>query len=246
MSQKNKVSQAGVLTTNGLMALASQVVDFGASVIGKDTATDRTKSLKFTNPFKDFKFKQIDIKKFSKILRYKYIIAAVVLALLFFAFIIVKLSKLNPSSIVSSSQTNFTPQAQATLNRKFEIPIRSADGAEIGTKLGITLTTAEKSTKILIQGKPATARDTKTFLIMNLEINNATNNQLTVRPVDFIRLVDSEGRSYAPDVHNNEVITEPVSIKKTRVGFVVDANQKNFKFNVGELKGTKETVEVNL
>lgn len=246
MSQKNKISQTGVLSFNGLILLASQVVDFGASVIGKDTSGDRIKPLKLGNPFKNFKFKQIDIKKFSGILRYKYIIAIAIFALLIFGFIILKLSKIGSSSIISSSGTNFSPQAQATVNRKFEVPIRSADGAETGTKLGITLTTAEKSTKILIQGKPATARDTKTFLIMNLEINNSTNNQLTVRPVDFIRLIDNEGRSYAPDVHNNEVITEPLSIKKTRIGFVVDQIQKNFKFNVGELKGTKETVEVNL
>ena len=75
-------------------------------------------------------------------------------------------------------------------------------------------------------------------------MENSTSNQLTVRPVDFIRLTDSEGRTFAPDVHNNDVVVEPISIKKTRVGFVVDENQKEFKFLVGEINGPKKEVIV--
>lgn len=221
----------------------SQVVDYTTRTFNKSKAFDLSS---FKNPLKNIP--QEKIKNLLAIFKNRLVIIALIaLAVLSGAFFILK-GKLSSQSIpaLNSSQTNFSPQNQITINRKIEIPIRSSTGTVTGEKLAINLSTIDKSNRILIQGKPATARAGKTFIILNLEIDNSTKNQLTVRPVDFIRLQDSEGRSFASDVHNESVKAEPVSIKRTRVGFVVDENQKNFKFLIGEITGEKQTVEVSI
>lgn len=221
----------------------SQVVDYTTRTFNKSKAFEL---FSFKNPLKNIP--QEKIKNLLAIFKNRLVIIALIaIALLSGAFFILK-GKLSSQSIpaLNSSQTNFSPQNQITINRKIEIPIRSSTGTVTGEKLAINLSTIDKSNRILIQGKPATARAGKTFIILNLEIDNSTKNQLTVRPVDFIRLQDSEGRSFASDVHNESVKAEPVSIKRTRVGFVVDENQKNFKFLIGEITGEKQTVEVSI
>ncbi|OGD93958.1 hypothetical protein A3C33_04735 [Candidatus Curtissbacteria bacterium RIFCSPHIGHO2_02_FULL_42_58] len=223
----------------------SQIVDYGAKVRQNSFKMVDFKSL---NPFKNASVDKLTsiLKKATTLAKKRALLLVLVIAALsLFAIVRVKGTPQNPLTI-AGSQTDFSPQTQISVNRKFEIPIRNAKGADTGDKLAVTLTTIDSSKKILIQGKPATARDTKAFLILNLEIENSITNQLTVRPVDFIRLVDEQNRSFAPDVHNNEVTVEPVSIKKTRVGFVVDEEKKNFKFFFGEISGEKQTIEISI
>jgi hypothetical protein len=222
---------------------ASQVVDYTTRAFNKTKAFDLSS---FKNPLKNFP--QEKIKNLLAIFKNRLVITVLILAaVLSLAFFTLK-GKLSTQSVpvLNSGQTNFSPQNQIAVNRKFEIPIRSSSGTVTGEKLSINLSTIDKSNKILIQGKPATARAGKTFVILNLEIDNSTKNQLTVRPVDFIRLQDSEGRSFASDVHNEAVKAEAVSTKRTRVGFVVDENQKSFKFLIGEITGEKQTIEVSI
>lgn len=222
---------------------ASQVIDYSTKAFNKTKAFEL---FSFKNPLKNFP--QEKIKNLLAIFKNRLVIAAlIVAALLSGAFFILK-EKISTQSVppLISGQTNFSPQNQITVNRKIEIPIRSSSGTVTGEKLAINLSTIDKSNKILIQGKPATARAGKTFIIINLEIDNSTKNQLTVRPVDFIRLQDSQGRSFASDVHNESVKAEAVSTKRTRVGFVVDENQKDFKFLIGEITGEKQTVEISI
>lgn len=174
-------------------------------------------------------------------------IALVVLALLLVGgFLVFRFQGKTQNVSLSASSSNFAPTKEIVINRQFNIPIRTAKGEASGDTLKITLTSAENTNKILIQGQPATARDGKSFLILNLEVENSTKNQLTVRPVDLIRMVDANNKSYAPDIHNNDVAVEPISIKKTRAGYVIDDSQKHFKFLIGEVSGNKETIEVNL
>ena len=87
----------------------------------------------------------------------------------------------------------------------------------------------------------------KDFIVINLEVENATENRLTVRPVDFFRLIDESGKSYAPDIQTDPVKVEPKSSKRTRTIYIVGDDQKILKFMIGEIKGGKfETVEVSI
>lgn len=221
---------------------ASQIVDYG-------TKLTRTKFMDLSflkTPLKNFP--QDKLKNILSVFKRPAVIIALATIVILSAGVLFLKDKVNNSApqVFGNSQTNFSPQKSTILNRKFEIPIRNSSGKITGSALPITITTVDSSKKILIQGKPATSRDGKVFLILNLDIDNATTNQLSIRPVDFIRLQDDQGKSYAPDVHNEVVKAEPISIKKTRVGFVVDENQTKFKFLVGEIGGNPETVEITL
>jgi len=244
----NMSTKTTAVSQNVFTLLFAQIKDFGAN-FEKNGAAERaqSKAPKIKLNFQKEKYLE-KVKSVIAFLRRRPKMAAVVgLGLLIIIAVLVFFPGISPDSAVkkvAGSQTDFSPENKVSIGSRFEVPIRKEDGTETADKLIINLTTAESSKRILIQGKPATSRDTKTFILINFEVENSTSNQLTVRPVDFIRLTDNEGRTFAPDVHNNDVAVEPISIKKTRVGFVVDEHQKEFKFLVGEINGPKKEVVV--
>jgi hypothetical protein len=117
-----------------------------------------------------------------------------------------------------------------------------ADGNEYKVVMGIP--TAEKTDQVLIKGQPASAKGEKTFLVLNLEIDNASTEKRYIAPVNLIRLVNDQGRMFAPDVHSDMVEIQPISTKISRVGFVVLKSQKKFLIKVGELDGEKQDLEI--
>src|SRR3989344_7194745 len=251
----NMSTKTTAVNQNVFTLLFSQIRDFGANFEKSASVEDSDKPrAKFFVPKLKFNFqkeKYLDKAKSAVafLKRRPKMANGIGLGLLVIIAVLVLFPGVNPNSAVkkvAGSQTDFSPENQVSIGSRFEVPIRKEDGTETPDKLIINLTTADLSKKILIQGKPATSRDTKTFILINFEVENSTSNQLTVRPVDFIRLTDNENRTFAPDVHNNDVVVEPISIKKTRVGFVVDENQKEFKFLVGEINGEKKEVIVKL
>ena len=241
-------TKTAAVNQNVFTLLFAQIKDFGAN-FEKNGSAERVQSKlpKIKLNFQKEKYLE-KVKSVIAFLRRRPKMAiGVGLGLLVIIAVLTFFPGINPDSAVrkvAGSQTDFAAEKQVAIGSRFEVPIRKEDGTETPDKLIINLTTAEASKRILIQGKPATSRDTKTFILINFEVENSTSNQLTVRPVDFIRLTDTEGRTFAPDVHNNDVVVEPISIKKTRVGFVVDENQKEFKFLVGEINGEKKEVIV--
>jgi len=146
-----------------------------------------------------------------------------------------------------SQSTEIIPLSQtkaAYIGKSFEFPVLDGKGELTDLKLAMSLINAELVKKILIQGQPATAKEGKIFLILNLEISNSSQKSMTISPVNLIRLVDSSGKLYAPDIHNKDVTIEPISTKKTRVGFVMDEGETNFKIQIGKVDGPKELIEV--
>ena len=174
--------------------------------------------------------------------RYKIYIAIAILILIA-AFGLVKSKQ--STSVSSQGIISSQEGSSVAIDKEFDFPIYNK-GAKTENSLKLKLTTVEKTDKILVNGKPATAKDGKDFLVMYLEITNPTKDKLNVRPVDFFRLVDSQGNQFAADVHNDPVKAEPIAIKKTRIGFVVDESLNTFKFQVGEINGEKQELEINI
>ena len=147
---------------------------------------------------------------------------------------------------VAGSQTDFSPEKQTAINGgKFDVPIRDSEGSEIGAPLRVNTTHIERAEEVLYQGKPLISKAGKDFLVINLEVENSTDNRLTVRPVDFYRLIDPSGKSYAADIQTEAIKVEPQSSKKTRVIYIIADDQRNIKLEIGEVRGeNKETIEI--
>ena len=150
----------------------------------------------------------------------------------------------SPSSIAGEA-TYIAEGPQVTIGKKFNIAIRDSEGTDTGSALSVNTTHLERTEKVLYQGKPLVAKSGKDFLVINLEVENSTNDRLTVRPVDFYRLIDDSGKSYAADIQTEDVKVQAQSSKKTRVIYIIGDNQKNIKLVIGEIRGeNKETIEV--
>ncbi|OGD86754.1 hypothetical protein A2Z23_02765 [Candidatus Curtissbacteria bacterium RBG_16_39_7] len=171
-----------------------------------------------------------------------------VLKLSFAAFVILAVAFLLLRAGGRSSETftgsNVSPQKSIILSKTFQLAGNTENDSPTENFMNLTLTNAETTKQILIQGKPATAKGGKIFLIINLEIDNPHNQKLYISPVDLMRLVGPDDKKFAPDVHNNQVAIEPISIKKTRVGFVINEGTDDWKLQVGEVAGAKEIIDL--
>ncbi len=133
-------------------------------------------------------------------------------------------------------------QKSEDLNKEFTFPVSDT------IKLKFSLQKAELSNQIVVQGQNATAVPGRTFLIVTIKIVNDSNQTIKMNTRDYVRLSvnGDEGTWLAPDIHNDPVEVQAISTKYTRVGFPVNTSDKNFKLQIGEIKGDKEKIDLNL
>ncbi len=234
---------------------AVKLVDYGAKgvVEGVKTVEENVKKPFVDNPFKDKKMPNLNFSKnaqpFKNFFASHKKAALVVLAVLILTGgVFVGAKKLAHKSFAQGGAAQTTPAQngpKVEINRNFDVPIKTQDGKDSGEVLKVTITTVEKSDKILIQGKPASATNGKTFLIIIIDVQNDTKKQLTVKPVDLVRLLGADGKSYAADVYNNNVSSEPISVLKTKIGYIIDTGQKDFKLLIGEVRDKQEPIQVS-
>src|SRR3990167_5580311 len=132
-----------------------------------------------------------------------------------------------------------------SVDKTFQSTGRTKDGRLTDGTLPIKITTAEITDNILVKGQKATTRNGKLFLLVYLEIENKYQVALYSKPVDLLRLVRTDGKRIAPSVSQGDVEIRPLSVKRTNVAFVIDAKEKNFTIEVGEVKGNKEAIQIN-
>lgn len=115
-------------------------------------------------------------------------------------------------------------------------------GKTLEKQIEFTVTSADKTKQIILKGKKATAVDGRTFLIVNLKLNNRNDISALMLTRELIRLLPD---SLAPDIHNDPVEIQPISTKITRVGFAINENAQNLKLQVGTVKGDKTIIDLN-
>lgn len=179
----------------------------------------------------------------KKILRY-------ILAFLVIAFIaIIANSQLRVRGIIPSSRQNQQVEGVESqvmsIGRDFTFDGLDQNGKPRG-KINLKIDTAEKTDQVIVQEKNYTAKNGKTFLIVNLALTNSTTERLNIFTGDLIRLVinDNQETKFAPDLHNNYVLVAPISTKIDRIGFVIDKSDQKLSLQVGELDKDKETLEL--
>ena len=144
------------------------------------------------------------------------------------------------------AQQGIGGKPQAKINKELSVQARTRDKIRVSdANLKVNLVNAEMANSLLVQGKRAKTREGKTFLIINMEVENTYAVPLYSFPVDLLRLVREDDKRIAPSVHQGTVEVRPISTKKSNVGFVVDPNDKDFKLEVGEVSGEKEILEIS-
>jgi type III secretory pathway component EscV len=192
------------------------------------------------------------IKRFVKSSPYfPFIIVAVIVVIIGGVFI-TKATKNHQSPQVAGTTTQNSqmsvakPIAQEQLSRSFDFPLKDATGKEV-SKIHYEIQSAEEDNQVIIKGQVATAVQGKTFLILNLKITNNYNKAVQLNTRDYVRLIiDNATDKLAADVHNDPVDIQAISTKYTRIGFPVTVDAKNLKLEVGEIDGTKQTIQLNL
>ncbi len=184
--------------------------------------------------------------KFSKQLLVLLIIALVAVAGFAFWF------KNASSNIKSSAQANSDKQEEITppyathqLDREFSFPLRNEKSEKVA-EFKYIVQNAELTREIVVKGQKASAVKGRTFLVLNLKINNDGKQKIQVNSRDYIRLMvnGNDKELLAPDIHNDPVEVQPISTKFTRLGFAINDTDKNLKVQIGEIDAPKQYIDL--
>jgi len=133
----------------------------------------------------------------------------------------------------------------SAINKDFQFPVKDNKGEEI-TKLNYTIESGTLTKTIIVQGQQGTAAPGRQFIILNLKIRNDSNADVRINSRDYLRVSVTGGDDWlAADIHNDPVDVQPISTKFTRLGFPVDDSQRAFRIQVGEIGGSKTTIDLN-
>jgi len=154
----------------------------------------------------------------------------------------------NPSSNAQAKDTSVVPaQNTIELNREFTFPIRGEEGVEIGKEIKYTIERVELADQIVVKGTRATALDGRTFLLLYIKLTNNEDVGIEIDTRDYVRItIDDSEENLAADIHNDPVEVQPLSTKFTRIGFPVNDTVKKIKLIIGEIKGDKQEVQIDL
>lgn len=187
---------------------------------------------KFKAPAGNFAFSRFS-RKFRSFLPKLLMIAGVIVVI---GLIVIFLSRAGQGSTLATAKTS--------INQSFEVTARDKDGRSLNRSFPVNVTSAEKVSSVLIQGKRYKAREGKQFLLLNYEMDNSDKVVYYSNPTDLFRYLRSDGKKFAPTVHQGIVQVRPDSTKNSNVGFVIDANANNFTVELGDLDGQRQAVEI--
>lgn len=190
------------------------------------------------------------VKRFFKNSPYiPFVLVGVVVFIIIILIVRGFISKQSTSTLGSTTTKQISvakPLSQETLNKDFDFPLKDANGKTL-SKFQYEIQSAELDNQIIIKGQVATAVQGRVFLILNLKITNNFDKDVQLNTKDYVRLiVNNSSDKLAADIHNDPVDVQAISTKFTRIGFPIDAAAKNLKLEVGEIDGSKQTIQLNL
>jgi hypothetical protein len=166
---------------------------------------------------------------------------------------VILLVKFNPFSgntqAVAGVNKTTIKEAKATqsLNKEFKFPLKNEKGETLG-EIKYVLENAEIRDEIIVKGKRATAVSGREFLVFNVKVTNDTNQTISMNTKDYVRLFinGNENEPLSPSIHNDPVVVDAISVKSTRIGFAVNESDRKLQVKVGEIKGNKESIDLEL
>ena len=168
--------------------------------------------------------------------------AVILLILGGIAYLVFKPEGERSSAQTVSSGKEVKPKASASVNRDFEFMAVNAKKEEL--PIGFTITNIERKDSIKLKGEAIRPSDGHDFLLVRVELTNDHPQRVAIATADRVRIEGEEGKLFAPDYHNGNVVIDPISVRKDVLAFIVDAGDKSFSFLVGELTGDKQRIEI--
>lgn len=152
-------------------------------------------------------------------------------------------SLITKTSLISASSQINKINRKIDINKSYSYNLITKEGGDAGS-LVLHVVSAEKTDVVMVKGEEIKAPADKIFLAINIEWDNKSAQSLSVDTVNYFRYLNAEDKLYAPAFYNEKVSVSPISIRNDKLAFVISANQKDIKIQIGELKGNKEIVEL--
>lgn len=231
------------------VALINKFTTYLLAESSSDLASSEMGSASYSgSKFKFKKFKRF-IKN-SKYLPFAIVSVIVLIVLIFGAKNLAGNFANSPSVALNSGSDSRAdlkkPLATQAINKAFSFPLKDATGKEV-SKFIYEVEGAELRDEIIIKGQKAFAIKGRAFLILNLKITNSYDKTIQINAKDFVRLgVNNSSELLAPDIHNDPVEVQAISTKYTRLGFPINIEDTNLVLQVGEIGGSKSSININL
>lgn len=167
------------------------------------------------------------------------------------AFLIVEGITSKPSNVSTKSQADQrvnvdAPLLTKSIKKSFTFSLQDQTGQDMG-KFTYSIDSVELRDQIIIKNQEATAIQGKRFLVININLTNPGDNQISINARDYLRvMVDNSPEKFAPDLHSDPVDVQAISTKSTRLGLTIDDSVKNITLQVGEIAGKKENISFSL
>ncbi len=180
---------------------------------------------------------------FSSITKNQLIIILSFFTLFLLIINLVKAVKNSSNNKSSANIAEASLSGPINLNKTFIFKTSSSGN----TPFKYTIMNASLQNQAVVAGQVVSAIQGKTFLIINLKLNNGSMTPLSINTKDYIRLIIGTDKSdlLAADFHSDPVVVQPISAKLTRLGFVVPSNIKTYQLKIGELEGNKKDVDIH-
>lgn len=136
---------------------------------------------------------------------------------------------------LAKSNVAVTSDKTVTINKSYTVVARTSDKRLTNGNLTLTVTDAKITRSIVVKEQIANPVKGKVFLVIDMDIQNPYKVPLYVFPVNLFRLAENGNQKFAPSVDQGTVQIQPLSTKKSNVGFVVMPSDKKFLLDVGEL-----------
>jgi hypothetical protein len=131
------------------------------------------------------------------------------------------------------------------LDKSFTFPVKDAQGQEVGV-LDYHIKQYEFTNKVMVNNVyNALLKKDKELIIFHIELTNDTAYTFKTQAGDQIRLKASDEKLLAPDISSDPVEIRPKSTAKTDIGFIVDKDNKDLVFHLGDLAGTPQSFAIS-
>lgn len=184
-------------------------------------------------------------KSFKSFKKVFYIVAGLLIVIILgYKTVSSKYSKPTPPKQINSESSQ-----KVTVNREFEflIPAINDQGQFIARKEGkikFIISEAELKKEIKVKNETRKASNGQNYLIIRIELQNDTPDRLAIISSKYVRLIGLDNKKFSPDFHNAMVAIDPLSVRRDIVAYIVNEDSRNFSFQVGELEGDKQAIEI--